>query len=643
MRRTAILLGAGLLIAAPIADAGLRHIASEGAASAVRRLAFGQAGVSFRNVALDPWRGALRIDDLAAHTPWAAIRIAHLTYVPDAAASLIVASARAATGNIAADDITVDAGDAIYKIARIEMAGTDLSEDDLKALFDAKSSLPIADRLSRITAAKITIPEASVQLKNMPTNGGLVYHGIELTNVVNARAAQGTIASLDATLIPPDAGAVEVNCGQASAKDYDLAQNVRIMSETGTNAEEPKLLYGSFSVAGCKVKFDKTRAVVDIGSISLTDVKGRPPMQPWSSAKQLFESDLTDSDDAELLLKRRAYLADVYASYDVKAFDVRDLRIGSDQDGTLVAGSIGRLSLANFGASKIGEIRIADLNFDANGTKLKLASGAVRGINLAELGKLITRKTDDPPPPAPVVNQFLLESLHVDAVDRSSADAHLNFRLAKCDINSTGDSGSTRFALALDHFTAGLADLNLTNVAEIVALGYRDFDFSSRVEINFDREKQQLGIEDLSVTGKDMGVVKLSGDFSQVSNDVFSADTTVAEAAMLAALINRVEIRVENAGLFERIVAAAAKRDGKSPDEIRRSFVEAVSVGVPAMLENGPGAKLIGAALAKFVAAPKNIHIVARSSNGLGASDFAAAKQPGALMERLQIEATANE
>jgi hypothetical protein len=479
----------------------------------------------------------------------------------------------------------------------------------------------------------------------MPTNGGVDYHGIELTNVVNARAAQATIGSLDATLIPPNAGALELNCGQASAKDYDIAQNVRIMSETAKDAEEPKLLYGSFSVAGCKVKFDKTHAVVDIGAISLADVKGRPPVQPWSSAKQLFEGDLTESDDPELLLKRRAYLADVYASYEVKALEVRDLRIGVDQDGTIIAGSLGRMSLADFKASKIGEIRIDDLNFDANSNKLKLASAVIRGINLAEIGKLITRKIDDPTAPTPVVSQFLLEGLHVDAIDRTSADAHLNFQLAKCDINNTSsaDGGTARFALALDHFTAGLADLNLANATDIVALGYRDFDFSSRVAINFNRDKKQLGLEDLSVTGKDMGIVKLSGEFSQISNDIFSPDPTVAEAAMLSALINRVEIRVENAGLFERIVAAAAKRDGKSPDDIRRSYVEAVSVGVPAMLENGPGAKLIGAALAKFVAAPKNFHIVARSSNGLGASDFAAAKQPGLLMERLQIEATANE
>jgi hypothetical protein len=646
MRRTAILLGIGLLFAVPIADAGLHRFSDEAATSALRRIAAASDHVSFRQAAFDPRSGTLRVDDLKVATPSASISIAHLTYAKRSATALLVSAAQAATGEISAENIVIDSTEATYKIPHIDMAGTDLSEEDLKALFDAKSSIAIAARLERISAAKIVIPEASVELKNMPTNGGLVYHGIELENVVKARAAQGMMSGLDATLITPDAGAVEVACGPGRIKDYDIAQNVRITSETAKEAEAPQLLYGSFSIDSCKITFDKTKAVIDIGALSMTEVKGRPPQQSWESAKDLFGTDEQQSDDPELLAKRRAYLTDIYASYEVKAMEVRDMRFSRAEDDRRVTGSITKISFAAFAASKIGEIRADDLNVDANGIKVKLASAALRGINLADIGKLATRRADDLTPPSPALDQFLAEGLDVDIADnKSDSDAHVRFQLAKFDMTgaSSGDGVPAHFAFALDHFTIDLKSLNFANVAEVTALGYGRIDLSSRLAMNFDRDKQLLGLEDVSLSGKDMGAVKFSGDFSQVSSDLFSPDQAVAEAAVLSALINRVEIRIENAGLLERIIAAAAKRQGKPVAEIRRTYVEAVSVAVPAMLENGPSAKLIGAALAKFVAAPKNFHLVARAPNGLGASDFALIRQPGALMERLEIDVAANE
>ena len=155
MRRTAILLGIGLLFAVPIADAGLHRFSDEAATSALRRIAAASYHVSFRQAAFDPWSGTLRVDDLEVATPSASIRIAHLTYAKRSATALLVSTAQAATGEISAENIVIDSTEATYKIPHIAMAGTDLSEEDLKALFDAKSGIAIAARLERISAAKI--------------------------------------------------------------------------------------------------------------------------------------------------------------------------------------------------------------------------------------------------------------------------------------------------------------------------------------------------------------------------------------------------------------------------------------------------------------------------------------------------------
>jgi hypothetical protein len=683
MRLIAILLGAGLLFAAPVADTGLRFLSGRAALAAFDRMRAANDGISAGQISFDPsfdssfdpWRGTLRVDNLVLRAQALTIRIGHLTYARKAGGSWLVSAAlaqqndakthdlssaildaartAAQAGTISAEDIVIESADATYKIPRIEVAGTDLDEDELAALFDAKNSAPIGERFAQISAARITIPEVTAQFKNSPTTGEFVYRDIELGNVVKSHAAQATMKSLSANLVAQESATIKATCGPTRMNDFDIAQNLKLMSETAKTAEERKPLYSSLTVETCKITSDsesksgRVQMVLEIGAIAASDVKGRPPMQSLASAKELFDVNRQDADAPDLLAKRNAYLSDIYASYEAGSVEMADLRItGTVSEAAAFSGSLGKVSLARFAASRIDELRFDDMALDTGGSKVKLAGFALRGINFANIIKFMDNKTEDRAGPLPVLDQVLVEKLDVDVVDsKTDANAHTRFQLAKFDMSGTNSIGGipTRFAMGLEHFIVDLASLNSAEVADAVALGYDKLDLSSRLEMNFNAAKQELSVEDFSLIGKDMGVVKLSGQLSKVGQDLFSRDQSVAEAALLATLINRLEIRIENAGLFEKIIAAAAKKEGKSPDEIRRGYVAAASVNVPLMLDNGPGAKLIGAALAKFVAAPKNFHLIARAPNGLGASDLTLIKEPGALMQQLEIEATANE
>ena len=177
----------------------------------------------------------------------------------------------------------------------------------------------------------------------------------------------------------------------------------------------------------------------------------------------------------------------------------------------------------------------------------------------------------------------------------------------------------------------------------MAALGYDKIDLSSQLDAHFDAAKQELGVDNLSLSGVDMGAVKIVCSFNNVSTGLFSADRAEMEAAALSVLLRRIEIRVENTGFFERLVAAAAKKNNKSPDEIRQTYVVGAAIGVPALLGDGPSAKALGAAIAKFVAAPKNLRIVAVAPQGVGAADLVLSKDPAVLMNKLSVEAAANE
>ena len=108
---------------------------------------------------------------------------------------------------------------------------------------------------------------------------------------------------------------------------------------------------------------------------------------------------------------------------------------------------------------------------------------------------------------------------------------------------------------------------------------------------------------------------------------------------------SRIAIEVaENKGLAEKILEREAKKQRKSPDQLRKELGTAAQIGIPAMLGGTPNAKALGAAVAKFVLKPGRLTVVAsaRDPGGLGAADIAMAQDdPTALLAQVNLQATA--
>ena len=86
-----------------------------------------------------------------------------------------------------------------------------------------------------------------------------------------------------------------------------------------------------------------------------------------------------------------------------------------------------------------------------------------------------------------------------------------------------------------------------------------------------------------------------------------------------------------------------ARKKNKSVDDLRKEFGMAAATGVPAMLGNSGSAKAIGQAIARFVAKPGKLSISARTKDpaGLGIADLGSVGQPGAILDKLEVTATA--
>ena len=81
-------------------------------------------------------------------------------------------------------------------------------------------------------------------------------------------------------------------------------------------------------------------------------------------------------------------------------------------------------------------------------------------------------------------------------------------------------------------------------------------------------------------------------------------------------LIKKLALHVENAGLFDKALAVQAKNEKQSVDEARQSDILKAILLLPALLGNEAPARALGAALAKFIAAPKNFSLQALAPEG---------------------------
>jgi len=154
---------------------------------------------------------------------------------------------------------------------------------------------------------------------------------------------------------------------------------------------------------------------------------------------------------------------------------------------------------------------------------------------------------------------------------------------------------------------------------------------------------REIVVREVSLRGSDMGTAVLRGVIGNVGKDVFNVDPAVAMVAVVGATARSVELSVENNGLFDRLLAQQAKKQGKSADDLRREYGRAAAVAVPAMLDKSPSAKSLGQAIARFIAKPGRLTISARAKDaaGLGLSDLIGAPNPAAILDKLEITATA--
>jgi hypothetical protein len=643
-------------------------IAGSLAAACVGGTVAGSAVLEARlETAMEPWRAAglttdsTRLDLLSGRVVVTGARF------PFGSATLSVGSASFPTGlalvtpAFAAQDVVLEnlqfsAPTLTARIPKLELAGANLDKAALTALLNESGSP--AERLSKLEASSVSIPELTLEQSVGEQSARYVYRDTRLGPVSKGRIASTATATGSFEMKDPKTGTLQGSFGKATGSDIDLGFMVRLYTQQAPSGDNPmRVAYGTFSVETIRV-IGPDGSDIGIGRVDGRDFRARLMSRSWTELTASLDSnaDLTKLPPEE---RARAVgdLVDILTAIEIGSMEARDITVKAapgKADGTA---AIARVAFAS-APDKGNDMRFEGLTVGGKDGHARIGTMALTGWSLqpmieglrSTLGRADFDLDDlDPRAFVPQLGSFALKDIDFDVPDKKSreqnpAAPNIRFSLKAFEIDTANPVQGlpTSLRMALDRFAMTLpADSKDEGLKDLIAMGYRSVDVSAALDGAWNEPKNEFQFKDISVSGTNMGSASLKGTLGNVTRDVFSGDSTIAQFALLAATVKSAGLVVDNKGLVDKLIEREAKKQRKSPDALRKELGSAAMLIIPATLGSSPAAKQVALAVAKFIAKPGRLTVNARakSPDGIGLSDYLSAGDPQSLIQQVEVTA----
>jgi hypothetical protein len=576
---------------------------------------------------------------------------------PTVSSAAIPAFSLTQTGSgYTAENLRFAIGPAIYVVPRAEIRGTSLSKDELASLLDPKSAVPIAERVRRLAASEITAAEIRAEV-SVPAGRQLaVYRDIRV-----AQIGSGRIASVTAQGGTFDNDAKEGNSRGGFTRlevadiDVGLAASLFEAPASGSPPAELGKVYGSFSVEGITSDGPNT-ARARIARLAGRDFKAKPTPDGWIATASRLAGP-TDLNTAPPEVRGRVIggMLDLLEAFEIGSLEATGIEFEEAQS----KDSGGRIARMSYGSSPRGggEFRVEGLEASGAGGRFRLASFSMGGISLgstlAAARELAGARAEDMSAAdmrrlVPFIGAIRFSGIEAETRPDGAKPEDRPMRFSIGSVELLGDKpvenipSDLRFGIR-NVSTPIAPDARDDTAKQLAELGYDRLDASLTADLGWNEPGQEIVIREISAQGAGMGRVIIRGLVGNVSRDIFNPDGALASVALVGAAAKSLDVTVENGGLFERILAREARRQSRGPDDLRREWGMAAAVAIPILLGGSPQSKILAQAVARFVAKPGRLSIQARSKDrgGLGFTDYAIASDPLALLEQVEITATA--
>lgn len=558
-------------------------------------------------------------------------RLALLGPATAAADTVTPPAAGPAPGTVQAEDVVATVGTTTIRIKRIDVAGTKLTDADLRTLLDAKAPDGIEARLRKLTATAVVIPEIAI---DDPTRGAERHALVEKVLLAGVAAGKASALSIAETSVALTSGddAVNASTGGIDAANADLAQLARVLGTKRTDDAEPvRPLFDKLQIDAPKLANVTRGATASAARIAATAVAARPLDESLAAAGAVAAQAGSSAASNALLLD------DLTQSVSMGSLDVEDARSQAEAGGEATTIAAAHLGARDIGARGIGAVEMRGFAVKSDTARLAIGTaslGPMPAPAKAEAGE---------PRPASRPSQVELGGIEVEVTPRDKPAAALRFKVEHAALAQQGGPSAipATGSATIDKLTFAATPDGLTRT--FYDMGYRDVSLSAAMSSTYDSDAQELMVRKLSIGGPNIGSADIALNLAGVSQDLLSPDAETAQAAAIGVVAKSIDLKLVNGGLAEKALAFMAKRDGMSVEAERAYYVDLFSAKLPVMLGEGAGVKTLGGALAKFVADPRSLHVAIASKDGLGVATLGMLMDPGALLDTIDIQASADD
>ena len=587
------------------------------------------------------------------------------------------------TGMLNASGINTEIGNYRISIPSVAIEDANFDSAMLKDTF-GNSGLTLPERVGRFSAKRLTAQEIKVVQTVANNEQNIVYKDVALEDINLGKVARYTAGSTDFDFtveVPGEDGEKVTDkmtgtMGVAEGKDIDGVFLARLYTEkAGPDDKEAKPVYGPFSAKNIVMKTKDVTFSYD--EVRSNGFSARMPAVPFTETMQKLQSlEKTDepspAETRELILQLTS-LFETLGKGDVELIGMKI----EPADASKGKGGIERIAVA-FDNQKM-DATIKGFDFAEGQDYMKMEEASLKGFSWAtsiEGLKKFASLSDDQVENFPYTTMLpefgtlriagidadlpYDQSEEVDAGEENADDA------AQASTEETSvPSLPERIQFAMKSYEVALnkpyngiptdvrvayEDMSLKVPAQgsdefyqqLRKLGYDRLIISSNFEANWDEANQNLIIKDISISGKDMGSVSMSGLMGGFTKEFFSGDKVMTQVALLGLKARQVNLKIEEKGLIAKGLKMYADENNMSEDEVRSTVSLIAAAALQELTADQPQLQDVVAAFSAFLAKPNIFELVvkAKTDKGIGALEMVAASQdPLTLLDKVDIEA----
>lgn len=542
-------------------------------------------------------------------------------------------------------------------IPSIEAVDSNLDDDTLRAIFSGEL-VENADALAGLTATSITIPQitldASTVMDGETTVASITFSDLVLTDVTDGIAA--TVALGGMTFDGGEQGSGSY--GEVTAANFNIGGVLGLYGLVdGGEQTELETIYTDFVFEGGS--FSAEDISCTMGSMSAAEFKARPFGFSFPEMMTMLETlEEDEMPSPEMTGKLVRMYANMFTSFQTSAVEFDGFDCSGTDDGRPMSFSVDSMSVGAMSPGIYPAVSMDgfDVTVEGDGT-FKIGNVTIKAMDLS--GPLAV--IDNAPEALdeawfmanaraliPAFEGFSLSDVLFDIPDPENAGERIAAEIGAFDLTLgnyingiPGDILNTADNIVVD-LPENSDD---EQIQQLIDMGLSSVNTSYVLDTSWSEAEDTIIIDEISMTGADLGKVLLSGVLANASEALFSLDENEAMMAAMGVTIRSLKVDATDAGLGDILLASIAAEQGGDASTLRPVYAGLAEGSILGLMAGAAEAQKLGSAVSAFISGKaKNltIEMTSKEPAGLGMMDFMAAEDdPTSLIGKVNIDATA--